>query len=68
MVGIYSLPGGEEYYRDCIQWYLAEDIQPIELHQRALLEIENIRQRIDKVNNSKWHFNSLRPSDAYMHQ
>ena len=51
MVGIYSLPGGEEYYRDCIQWYLAEDIQPIELHQRALLEIENIRQRIDKVNN-----------------
>ena len=48
-IGIYALPGGEAFYRDCIKWYLGEDQEPFSIHEAALNEIEIIRQKIDRV-------------------
>lgn len=48
-VGISSLPGGAEYFRDAIRWYLDEDVDPFDLHDMSVLEVERIRLRMDQV-------------------
>ena len=49
LVGISSLSGGAEYFRDCIRWYLDEDVDPFDLHEMSILEVERIRRKMNLV-------------------
>jgi uncharacterized protein (DUF885 family) len=47
--GLWSLPGGEGLYRDAIALHTSMEVDPSELHQTGLKEVERIEKEIREV-------------------
>ena len=47
--GLWSLPGGEGLYRDAIAIHTSMEVDPSELHQTGLKEVERIEKEIREV-------------------
>jgi uncharacterized protein (DUF885 family) len=47
--GVGTWPNGTEYYKAVLQWYLTLDMDPEEVHQIGLQEVERIQKRMENV-------------------
>ena len=54
--GVTSLPGGDAYYRACLEWHLSLNITPKAIHDLGLREVHRIYQNMENVS----HFVFLR--------
>ncbi|XP_077504623.1 uncharacterized protein LOC144114638 isoform X1 [Amblyomma americanum] len=44
-----SLPNGEAYYKECLQYHLELDLNPLEVHQLGLNEVERISSAMKQI-------------------
>ncbi len=44
-----SLPGGKDFYRQCIRFHTSTELTPEEIHQIGLKEVEKIEAEMKKV-------------------
>lgn len=47
--GIDSVPGGAEFYQQCLKWHTSLDITPDEVHRIGLAEVARIRTEMERV-------------------
>jgi len=47
--GIDSIPGGAEFYQQCLKWHTSLDITPDEVHAIGLAEVARIRKEMERV-------------------
>jgi len=48
-VGIWDVPGGEQWYQERIRWYTTTDLTPDEIHDIGLREVARIRAEMQKI-------------------
>ena len=48
-VGITSLPGGDDYYQYLITYFTTTDLEPREIHEQGLAELERIRAEMQAI-------------------
>lgn len=47
--GLHALPGGDAAYRACIRWHVSLDLDPREIHQTGLDEVERLRGEMEAL-------------------
>jgi len=47
--GIDSIPGGAEFYQQCLKWHTSLDITPDRVHEIGLAEVARIRKEMERV-------------------
>jgi len=47
--GIDSIPGGAEFYQQCLKWHTSLDVTPDEVHEIGLAEMARIRKEMERV-------------------
>ena len=47
--GVDSIPGGAEFYQQCLKWHSSLDITPDEVHKTGLAEMARIRKEMERV-------------------
>ena len=47
--GIDSIPGGAEFYQQCLKWHTSLDITPDRIHEIGLAEVARIRKEMERV-------------------
>lgn len=47
--GVFSIPGGREFYQECLRFHTSLDISPQQVHDLGLAEVERIRKKMNMV-------------------
>ena len=47
--GASTLPGGIDFYQECLRWHLSLDITPREVHDKGLKEVARIQGLMEEV-------------------
>ena len=47
--GVWSLPGGDDYYKACLKFHTTTNLSPLEIHQLGLSEVARISGAMGKV-------------------
>lgn len=50
--GVDSIPGGAEFYQQCLKWHTSLDITPEQVHNIGLAEMARIRKEMERVSPS----------------
>jgi uncharacterized protein (DUF885 family) len=49
LLSLYHVPNGKELYKVCLQYHLSLEMDPQEVHDIGLREVERIRNEMEKV-------------------
>ena len=47
--GVDSIPGGADFYQQCLKWHTSLDIIPDQVHEIGLAEMARIRKEMERV-------------------
>ena len=47
--GVDSIPGGADFYQQCLKWHTSLDITPHQVHEIGLAEMARIRKEMERV-------------------
>jgi uncharacterized protein (DUF885 family) len=47
--GVDSIPGGKEFYSQCLKWHTSLDVTPHQVHDLGLAEVKRIRKEMQRV-------------------
>ena len=47
--GVHCLPGGEEYYKACLQWHTTSSLSPQDIHTVGLQEVARISRNMHSI-------------------
>jgi len=50
--GVDSIPGGANFYQQCLKWHTSLDVIPDQVHEIGLAEMARIQKEMERVSRS----------------